>query len=205
MLGNDKENMPEDNEPLANPKKRVKATAKPTTTTKAPSRQITNPQAVLSPKSSNQCNLPTSILRSPHKSMLPRPESPLKKAPHILMSSPTKAAAIVLETAPKPIIAVPAEKPKAVRGTAAKRLVKQVNDVKAALARPKRGAGATSQAKNRTVSNSTTTSTGTTIMKSTKKPVTKAAPKKPAAPAKKALAVKAEAPATGGRVLRKRV
>ena len=203
MLGNDKENLLDNNEPLPNPKKRVKAVAKATVTTKPPSRQITNPHTVLSPKSSNSRTLPASPLRSQYKSMLPRPESPLKKAPHVPMASPTKNIPAATETAPKPAIIIPADKPKPTKATAAKRIVKQVNEVKAALGRPKRGAGATSKAGNRTVSGSTNASTGTVITKSVKKPATKTETKKPAA-AKKAPAAKIEVPPTGGRVLRKR-
>lgn len=204
MLGNDKENLPDNNEPLPNPKKRVKAMAKATVTTKPSSRQITNPHTVLSPKSSNSCTLPASPLRSQYKSMLPRPESPLKKAQNVLVASPTKYVPAATETAPKPAIIIPADKPKPTKASAAKRTVKQVNDVKAALGRPKRGVGAASKAGNRTVSSSTNASTGTIITKPVKKLATKTETKKSAA-AKKAPAAKTEVPPTGGRVLRKRV
>ena len=88
MLIDDKENTPDPEHRLPNPKRR----AKPTDA----SHQPPNPSTVLSPKSSNSQNLPNSpsrpLLTSPQKSYFPQPTSPLK--PSITQqASPAKSAA----------------------------------------------------------------------------------------------------------------
>ena len=209
----DKENTPEPGH-LPNPKKRTKTTAI------SPSRQLTNPSTVLSPKSSNSRTLPQSPIRpalaSPQKSYLSRPPSPLKpmspskQLPPSKQFSPAKSAAIA---AISTLANTASEKPKATRGKAAagkKATITAATAAKPAATRAKRGVGASQAARGtRIASNSSdasTTSNATTVMRKGGKAPASAA----SAARKRGVGVSAagkkvaEAPAAGRRILRKR-
>ncbi|KAL9113031.1 MAG: hypothetical protein Q9187_007680 [Circinaria calcarea] len=202
----------ENTDPIPNPKKRTKTT---TTTTKIPSRQVTNPSSVLSPKSSNSRTLPHSPFRSPQKPMSTRPISPLKPAIPLQSTSPAKAAAVA---ATSNLATLVTEKLKPTRAAAAgaRKVSKPVAEPKPAVTRSKKGAATATLAvavavpASRTVSgasNISGTSTGTTVVKKAGRPT--AAAKKGvgiSAAGKKVTATKVDvpAPAAGRRVLRKR-
>ena len=213
----DKENTPDPAQNLPNPKKRPKTAAN------APSRQVTNPSTVLSPKSSNSRTLPQSpvraVLGSPQKQFLSHPASPLKlMSPSKLLSptkpiSPAKSAAIAATTHMAEAVA---EKPKPTRGkgaTGRKPTNPTTASTKATSTRPKRGVEAPPPIPEmRTVSSqstiSTTSNATTVVNKGRKAPVVAAA----AAQKKKDTKVgvsaakkkTVDAPPAGRRVLRKR-
>lgn len=206
----------ENTDPIPNPKKRTKTTA---TTTKAPSRQVTNPSSVLSPKSSNSRTLPHSPFRSPQKPTSTRPISPLKPAIPLQSTSPAKAAAVAATSNLGTLVT---EKLKPTRAAAAgtRKVSKPVAEPKPAVTRSKKGAATATLAvavavpASRTVSSASNvsgTSTGTTVVKKAGRPTAaaSAAAKKGvgiSAAGKKVTAAKVEvpAPAAGRRVLRKR-
>lgn len=212
MENEDKENTPDPAQTLPNPKKRPKTAAN------APSRQVTNPSTVLSPKSSNSRTLPQSPIRptlgSPQKSHLSRPVSPLKPmSPSKQFTfakpiSPAKSAAIAATTQ---LVDVLAEKPKAMRGKAAPGR-KAAPATKPASTRPKRGMDPPPMPESRTVSSQSTVSTtsnATTVVKKggrAQNATTAAAQKKKALNVGVSAAGKkvADAPPAGRRVLRKR-
>ena len=219
MENEDKENTPDPAQSLPNPKKRPKTAAN------APSRQVTNPSTVLSPKSSNSRALAPHRspvrpqLGSPQKSFLSHPTSPLK--PSITAptapkpASPAKAAAIAATTTMNaPPANTAQEKPRLTRtrGAAAAKATKQpataaLKTKTAPITRAKKGvelmtAAVVPNYQSRTVSAASNTSTATTV-------VTKQAAKPAAASKGKGKAVTkkvpaVEAPAQGRRVLRKR-
>ena len=210
MIATDKENAPDATHAIPNPKKRTKTTAA------IPSRQVTNPSCVLSPKSSNSRTLPQSPIRSaynsPQKSLLSRPIAPSRPLSPIKIASPVKAAAA---TATGALADLVGEKIKVGRVPAGPRrkASKPVMEPRMAATRTRRG-GATESAATgiRTVSSSSNTSgtsTGTTVVKTTLKPLaaSRAAAKKGvgvSAAGKKVVAGKPETLVTGQRVLRKR-
>jgi hypothetical protein len=155
-LEDDKENTPDPNQIVANPKKRVKPDGE---------RRVPDPSTVLSPKSSNSRTVPQSPIRGqlgPQKTNAPsRPASPLKPA------SPVK-----------PATAIPGEKPRAAKLTAntgstrGKPTSKPANttaEVKPYASRTKRGLAMAGDRAVSNVSSNTSglsgTSTGTTIVK----------------------------------------
>lgn len=205
MEAADKENASESVHDIPNPKKRAKVT-------KGPSRQVTNPSTVLSPKSANSRTLPQSPVRpamcSPQKSHLSHSTSPLKHFSPVKSSSPAKAAAVAATAS---LASLVGEKSKAGRPKAGTtRKASNSATTKAATTRGKRGAGPLHEPEDvRKVSNTSnlsSTSAGTTIVVNSKK-----AP--PAASKKRDVGVRAigkkvtagaEAPAPARRVLRKR-
>ncbi|MCJ1378430.1 hypothetical protein MMC17_001528 [Xylographa soralifera] len=205
----DKENALDMNQSIPNPKKRSKTAAT------APSRQVTNPSSVLSPKSSNSRTLPHSPIRppfgSPQKSYLSRPVSPLKPISPSKVASPAKAAAVAATTTLANLIGEklkPGREGVKTRRKASKPFVGSTTT----NTRPRRGAANIIVGESRTASSSSSysgTSTGTTVVKANTKapPAPKAGAKKGvgiSAAGKKVAAAQIEAPATGTRVLRKR-
>ncbi|MCJ1280923.1 hypothetical protein MMC26_000241 [Xylographa opegraphella] len=221
----DKENAIDMDQPIPNPKKRSKTAAT------APSRQVTNPSSVLSPKSSNSRTLPHSPIRppfgSPQKSCLSHPVSPLKPISPSKTLSPSKTASATKTASPAKAAAVAAtatlanlvgEKlaPGRAEVKGRRKPSKPVLESTTTKTRPRRGAAKIIVAESRTASSSSNysgASTGTTVVKANTKankkapPVPKAGVKKGvgvSAAGKKVAAAKVEAPAAGRRVLRKR-
>lgn len=199
----DKENASESAHDIPNPKKRSKAT-------KGPSRQVTNPSTVLSPKSANSRTLPQSpvrpVLGSPQKSYLSHAASPLKPFSPVKITSPAKI------TATANLAAMVGEKPKAGRPKAgtARKGTNPATTTKAGTVRAKRGAGPPQESEDvRKVSNTSnvsSTSNATTVVKNAKRAPTAGGRKNEIgirATGKK-VAAGAEAPPAGRRVLRKR-
>ena len=208
MTGEDKENAPERDHLIPNPKKRTKATGA------VPSRQVTNPSTVLSPKSSNSRTIPQSPVRlpfgSPQKSYISRPISPLKPVSPFKATSPAKAAAMAASST---LVNLVAEKLKPGRPAAntSRKASKPVVEQRGPTTRAKRCvANAQIIAQNRTVSSSSNVSgvsTGTTVFKAKPVPAAKTAVKKGvaiSAAGKKVAAATADVSTTGRRVLRKR-
>ncbi|KAL8873020.1 MAG: hypothetical protein Q9174_001439 [Haloplaca sp. 1 TL-2023] len=206
----DKENTPDPTAPLSH-KKRPKHN----------NVQSSNPSTVLSPKSSNIAHQSPARpqLGSPQKSYLSHPTSPLKPSAGfeaMKVASPAKAAAMVAAAASSSSTTANTntEKPRATRtrGAATAKSTKTAATTKAkaptaAVTRAKRGAEPVKEEGSRTVSAASNVSNATTVVR--KAPATagakgkaKAAVGKKAAPA--AAATKAEEPAQGRRVLRKR-
>ncbi|CAF9908455.1 MAG: hypothetical protein HETSPECPRED_008083 [Heterodermia speciosa] len=210
----DKENTPDPAQNIANPKKRPKNTAD------APSRQVTNPSTVLSPKSLNSRTLQSPVrpvFGSPQKLHLSRPVSPLKPA------SPSKQFSFATPSSPAKFAAIAAtnhladlvtNQPKAARGKAPagrKGTTKAATATKPASTRSKRGMEPPPIPETRTVSsqsNTSTTSNATTVVKKggrAQKVAAPAAQKKKVNEGVSAAGKKvADAPPTGRRVLRKR-
>ncbi|MCJ1397358.1 hypothetical protein MMC11_000551 [Xylographa trunciseda] len=203
----DKENTHDQSIP--NPKKRTKTGAT------APSRQVTNPSTVLSPKSSNSRTLPQSPTRplfgSPQKSYLSRPVSPLKPISPSKATSPAKAAAVAATTSLANLVSEKL-KPSRVGMKQTRKVSKPVIESKTANTRSRRGAANVIVAESRTASSSSNysgISAGTTVVKASAKapPVSKPKVKKVmgiSAAGKKVATTKIEAPVMGRRVLRKR-
>jgi hypothetical protein len=208
LLSADKENAPDPSQPIPNPKKRTKTAA-------GMARQAPNPSTVLSPKSSNSCTLSQSPVRpplgSPRKQHVSRPASPLKPA------SPARIAVAAATNTLASLVGDRIKGTKPAAGTVRK-ASKQATEAKAGATRAKRGGvGAVpSEAESRTVSSSssnasgmTSLSTGTTVVKKIGKALnasSKTLSRKAVGTGvvKKVVEAKAEAPATGKRVLRKR-
>ncbi|MCJ1295398.1 hypothetical protein MMC34_006960 [Xylographa carneopallida] len=215
----DKENAIDIDQPIPNPKKRNQTAAT------VPSRQVTNPSSVLSPKSSNSRTLPYSPIRPPFGSLqkpyLSQPLSPLKPfSPSKVTSpsktgSPAKAATAAATTILSNLIG---EKLKPGREDvkARRKALKPMAESTATITRPRRGAANIIVAESRTASSSSNysgTSTGTTVVKANTKG-TRKAPSGPkagvkkgvgiSAAGKKVAAAKIELTAPGRRVLRKR-
>lgn len=202
----DKENTSEPTHDIPNPKKRTKVA-------KGPSRQVTNPSTVLSPKSANSRTFPQSpirpVLGSPQKPYMSRPASPLKPISPVKVLSPAKAAAAAATAS---LASMVGEKPKAGRPKAGtgRKASNLTGTAKGPGARTKRGAQAAQEPEDlRKVSNTSnisSASTGTTIVKSGKKVPTATGKRNDIgvrAVGKKVTAA-AEAPAAGRRILRKR-
>ena len=202
-----KENALDVDQPIPNPKKRTR------TAVAAPSRQVTNPSTVLSPKSSNSRTLPHSPSRqpfgSPQKPYLSRPVSPLKPISPCKATSPAKAAALAATTT---LASLVSEKQKPGRGTNTRKASKPAAEPRTTNTRSRRGATNVIVAESRTASSSSNysgISTSTTVVKVNTKaqPGPKASIRKGvgvSAAGKKVAAAKIEAPAAGKRVLRKR-
>ena len=210
MIAADKENAPDAAHAIPNPKKRTKTTAA------MPSRQVTNPSCVLSPKSSNSRTLTQSPIRppynSPQKSLLSHPVASSRPLSPVKIASPAKAAAFAATSALAELVGEKL-KPGRVPAGPGRKASKPVVEPKIAATRARRG-GAIEPADTgiRTVSSSSNTSgtsTGTTVVKTTLKPLpaSRTAAKKGvgvSAAGKKVVAGKPEALATARRVLRKR-
>ena len=201
-----KENVTDSTEDIPNPKKRSKVA-------QGPSRQVTNPSTVLSPKSANSRTLPQSPIRpivgSSQKSYLSHPASPLKLISPVKISLQAKAAAAAATTN---LAVIVGEKPKTRRPKAGANL-KATNPTagtKGAGGRAKRGANLDQESQDvRKVSNTSSISSAsnaTTIVKNAKK-VPTAAIRGNAVGGRavgKKVAAAVEAPPVGRRVLRKR-
>ncbi len=206
MESADKENASEPVHDIPNPKKRSKAM-------KGPSRQVTNPSTVLSPKSANSRTLPQSpvrpILGSPQKSYLTHPASPLKPFSPIKSASPAKAAAAA---ATANLAAMVIEKPKVGRpkAGAGSKATNASAVAKGGTLRAKRGAVPEQEPEDvRKVSNTSNISSAsntTTIVKNTKKAPNVGSKKNDIGvrAVGKKVAAGADAPPPGRRVLRKR-
>jgi hypothetical protein len=204
MEAADKENTAGDIPNIPNPKKRTKFA-------KGPSRQVTNPSTVLSPKSANSRTLPQSPIRpalcSLQKLYNSHPASPLKQLSPIKIASPAK---VVTATATASLASTMGEKSKAGRSKAAiSRTGSNPTTTKAGTTRAKRGAGPAHEPedvrKASNTSNVSSVSIETTIVSNAKKAPTRASRKKDVgvrAVGKKVAGV--EAPAPVRRVLRKR-
>ena len=202
----DKENMSEPAKDIPNPKKRSKAT-------KAPSRQVTNPPTVLSPKSANSRTLPQSPIRptlgSPQKSHLLYPTSPLKQFSPVKTGSPAKAAAAA---ATANLAAMVVDKPKTGRSKAGvnRKPTNPSTAAKGGTVRAKCGVIPAQEPETmRNVSNTSnisSTSNATTVVKNARKAPTNTSRKNDIGvrAVGKKLAAGAEAPPPGRRVLRKR-
>ena len=202
----DKENTSESAHEIPNPKKRSKAT-------KAPSRQVTNPSTVLSPKSANSRPLPQSPTRpalgSPQKSYLSHAVSPLKPFPQVKQVSPAKAAAAA---ATADLAAMMDEKPKIGRPKvgAGRKATNPPIATKGGTLRSKRGAAPAHEPEDvRKVSNTSNLSSAsntTTIVKNSKKgsTVTRKKNEVGVGALGRKVAAGSEAPRPGRRVLRKR-
>ncbi|KAL6720774.1 hypothetical protein ACLMJK_002699 [Lecanora helva] len=199
----DKENLSEPTHDIPNPKKRTKVA-------KGPSRQITNPSTVLSPKSANSRTLPQSPVRPPlgppQKSNLSHPELPSKPFSPVKAASPAKAAAAVATTN----LAAMIEKPKTGRpkaGTASNSTSLKAAP-KSGTLRAKRGATQAQETDVRKVSNTSNISSASnaTIVKTGKKASAVSGKKNEVGirAAGKKVAAPAEVPPPGRRVLRKR-
>ncbi|MCJ1388098.1 hypothetical protein MMC18_000942 [Xylographa bjoerkii] len=205
----DKENALDMDQPIPNPKKRTKIAET------IPSRQVTNPSTVLSPKSSNSRTLPHSPIRppfgSPQKSYPSRPVSTLKPISPSKANSSAKAAAITATTNLANLVGEKL-KPGRVGAKTSRKASKPVIEPKTTNTRSRRGAANVIIAESRTASSSSNysgTSTGTTVVKANAKapPVSKTSVKKGvgiSAAGKKVTTAKVEAPAASRRVLRKR-
>ncbi|KAL8795519.1 MAG: hypothetical protein Q9195_001940 [Heterodermia aff. obscurata] len=209
----DKENTPDPAQSIPNPKKRPKNTAN------APSRQVTNPSTVLSPKSVNSRTLQSPVrpvLASPQKLHLSRPVSPLKPASpskqfsFATPSSPAKFAAIAATTHLADLVT---NKPKVARGKATaagrKGTTKAAPATKPASTRSKRGMEPPPIPETRTVSsqsNTSTASNATTVVKKAGRPQNATAQKKKVNEGVSAAGKKVvdAPPPAGRRVLRKR-
>lgn len=202
----DKENISEPAKDIPNPKKRSKAT-------KAPSRQVTNPSTVLSPKSANSRTLPQSPIRPtlglPQKSHLTYPASPLKQFSPVKTGSPAKAAAAA---ATANLAVIVADRPKAGRSKAGvnRKPTNPSTAAKSGTVRAKRGVNPYQEPENvRIVSNTSnisSASNATAIIKNARKAPTNTSRKNEIGvkAVGKKLAAGAEAPPPGRRVLRKR-
>lgn len=180
MEAADKENTAGDIPDIPNPKKRTKFA-------KGPSRQVTNPSTVLSPKSANSRTLPQSPVRptlcSPQKLYNSHPASPLKHLSPIKTASPAK---VVTATATASLASTVGEKPKAGRSKAAiSRRGSNPTTTKAGTTRAKRGAGPAHEPEDvRKASNTSNVSSvsietiETTIVSNAKKAPTRASRKK---------------------------
>jgi len=199
----DKENTSVPVHDIPNPKKRTKVA-------KWPSRQVTNPSTVLSPKSANSRTLPQSPVRpalcSPRKSYLSHPASPLKHLSPVKIASPAKAVAATANLA-----SMVGERPKVGRSKAGTtRKASNPATTRSANPRTKRSAGHAHEPEDvRKVSNTSnlsSASVGTTIVNIANKAPTAASKKKNLGvrAVGKRNAAGAEAPASGRRVLRKR-
>ena len=204
----EKENDAQSVEAIPNPKKRAKIA------TTAKSRQATNPSTVLSPKSANSRTLPQSPsrpeLKSPQKSYLALPNSPLKPISPVKLASPAKTAAAVA-TANLASMVHEKTKPGRSKGAAAAgRKATNPTTTKAAVGRPKRGADVAQEPEDvRKVSNQSnvsSVSTGTTIVKNARKAPTAAAKKNDVGvrAVGKRVTASTAMPPPGRRVLRKR-
>ena len=201
----DKENNPEPARDIPNPKKRTKVA-------KGPSRQVTNPSTVLSPKSANSRTLPHSPVRPalgpPLKSNLSHPESPLKPFSPIKTASPAKAAAAA---ATANLAVMVGEKPKVGRPKAgtANKAPNMTVAAKGGMARARRGAVPNQEPdevrKASNTSNISSASNATIVRNGRKAPTvsSKKADVGVRAVGKK-VASTVEAPPPGRRVLRKR-
>ena len=204
----DKENTSGPGHDIPNPKKRSKAA-------KGPSRQVTNPSTVLSPKSANSRTLPQSpvkpTLGSPQKTHFTHPASPLKPFSPIKTTSPAKAAAAV---ATANLAAMVGEKPKPGRSKAGatRKATGPVNTTKGGTVRAKRGANSIQDTQPEDVrkvsntSNISSASNATTVVRNTRKGPVGGSKKNGVGvqAAGKKVAAGAEAPSPGRRVLRKR-
>ena len=201
----DKENNPEPAHDIPNPKKRTKVA-------KGPSRQVTNPSTVLSPKSANSRTLPHSpvrpILGPPLKSNLSHPASPLKPFSPIKTASPAKAAAAAATTN---FAVMVGEKPKVGRPKAAtaNKAPNSTTAAKGGIARARRGAIPAQEPDDvRKVSNTSNISSASnaTIVKNGRKAPTVTGKRNEVGvrAVGKKVAAAVEAPPPGRRVLRKR-
>jgi len=205
MESADKENTVGPVPDIPNPKKRTKVA-------KGPSRQVTNPSSVLSPKSANSRTFPQSPVRptlcSPQKPYLSHPASPLKHFSPIKIVSPAKVATAAATAS---LASMVGEKSKAGRPKAGTtRKASNPTTTKVGNTRARRGAGPTHEPedvrKASNTSNLSSVSIATTIVNNAKKAPTAASRKRDVGvrAVGKKVATGTEAPAPARRVLRKR-